>query len=961
MKSLFDSLAGLDLNERAFRLIQLDDAELAKELARLLANHDEAGPDFLGGNPQPDIDQVTEPASPPYLFQFEHGDLLSDRFLILRALGRGGMGEVYEAEDRELEIRSAIKVMSAEWASHNDVARAFRSEIQIARLITHPNVCRIHDLTIHRADGGNVLLLSMELIEGETLAQRLRRVGRMSIAEAEPLLRQLLAGLQAAHKVGIMHRDLKPSNLMLRVGANGSVEELVILDFGLARTCRSDASGAPPTKIMGTPVYMAPEQVRGRCLPESDIYGVGLILFEMLTGERPFEGDPLTQVLRRLVEDPRSPRSLLPRIPSLWERIIKTCLARDPAARFSTSADVVAALDRGIFPGSRPHLRTLASRHRGWLAAASASILAIALSIFLAIRPSSTPPSPVALSPLSTRADVNLDSTISENGKWVAYVSDWETAGNLELFVQASGGDTVARKLTSDGFDKTSPSFSPDARTIVFNSDRNGAALYTVPREGGVPKLIYSGGRDGRFSPNGRQIAFSVGEDAEYFVDPPRLYLISSSGGSGQRIAKDFYAAHRPVWLPDGRHLLFRGLRERPPHPDVESEWFVLDLESGRAVATGARELLKQAGLRSFNQLGNFVGRTMLFSARGETSANIYRASFDPKTLRIHNPFQQLTNSTALLSSPVWSRDGRIVVSSTQGGMHLWSMHLQNGQTVAQRQLTNSIYLDSRPTVTMDGRTIAFTRSLGGPYQIWLRDLQTGAERALWTADEKNLAPTIRPDGAEVAFSSLEGKVSALKVVSTQDRSVTTLCRDCGYPSGWSPDSRALLLISEADSNIYTLDRLTRRIISLTQGPNRFGDPQYSPNGRWLAFREDLDGQHSRLMLASFRDSQLLNKTSWTKVTDGNSWAGKPQWSADGKTIYFVSDRDGFECLWYQQVGSDGNPQGMPVSVSHFHQRSFSLRETTHLNFNFDIKNSQMFLNIPDLHANIWTGMVGIL
>lgn len=299
---------------------------------------------------------------------FSPGELVADRYRIVRFIGQGGMGEVYEADDLELRQRLALKTVRPEIARDQQAIERFKREIRIARKVTHPNVCRIFDLDHHRRapSGHEITFLTMELLPGETLAERLRRTGRMSTVEALPLARQITAGLAAAHAAGIVHRDLKADNIILVLSQDGQqTTRAVVTDFGLAHVgAAADHLTELSTAIegvAGTPAYMAPEQVEGgRVTAASDIYSLGIVLYEIVTGALPFVGDsPLSTAVKRLKEVPPSPRSLVPGLDSRWDTAIMRCLERDPADRFASAGDVVKALGgEAVTPRRRlPRLR----------------------------------------------------------------------------------------------------------------------------------------------------------------------------------------------------------------------------------------------------------------------------------------------------------------------------------------------------------------------------------------------------------------------------------------------------------------------------------------------------------------------------------------------------------------------------------------------------------------------------
>jgi len=316
-----------------------DDQELYDEVRRMLEANARSG--LLDQHPW---DLATAEV-------FSPGDLIAERYRIVRFVNRGGMGEVYEAEDQDLHEIVALKTLIPPIARDDTMIRRFKQEIQLSRKVSHPNVCRVFDLSRHRIAPGPppevVLFLTMEFLRGEPLSERLQREGRLKPEEAGPLLAQMADGLDAAHRAGVIHRDFKPSNVMLVPDAGGT--RAVVTDFGLARSL--ELAGEPSTKtmsgrLMGTLDYMAPELLTGGVAsPASDVYALGMVAYKMVTGALPFASDsPLAGVIRRAKDPMQSPRALTPDLDPRWERAILRAVHSDPARRFAKPSDFAAAL-----------------------------------------------------------------------------------------------------------------------------------------------------------------------------------------------------------------------------------------------------------------------------------------------------------------------------------------------------------------------------------------------------------------------------------------------------------------------------------------------------------------------------------------------------------------------------------------------------------------------------------------
>ena len=403
MKSLFDEALALKEDERGAFLATAcaGDSSLEQSLIALLHHH-EAATLVLSG-PTLTADRLAEIVSSG-VRTFLPGELLAGRFRVRRFIAEGGMGEVYAADDLELGEAVALKTVRPLLASDQQVLALFKQEILLARRVTHRNVSRIFDLFRHDIDldgaQRTIVFLSMELLEGETLSERIHRLGPLPIDEAQKIAHQLIAGLDAAHSAGIIHSDFKSGNIALVSEPDGG-ERAVIMDFGLAAPRHGISGGR--SGLAGTPAYMAPEQVeQGPISPVTDLYALGIVLFEMISGKVPFHGaSPLETAKVRLRQDAPLLRTVAPKAPLTWERTVQACLQRDAAKRPASAAEVAARLSGGF-----ERLRRIR------VGAAGALVMTVMASVWFWIHQPHRPP-PSAQSAVDN-ARVNLQNNSPE-------------------------------------------------------------------------------------------------------------------------------------------------------------------------------------------------------------------------------------------------------------------------------------------------------------------------------------------------------------------------------------------------------------------------------------------------------------------------------------------------------------------------------------------------------------------
>ena len=350
IKEIFSDAVELTEPERSEFLLRVcGDDELRAEVEKLLSSFSEQdgilksslGSFLFGGADTPST--------------LNEGDIVAGRFRIVRLIGMGGMGEVYEAQDAERGESVAIKTLRWQYILSQQLHARFQREIQLASKISHPNVCEIYDFGSDRIRDTDVHFVTMKLLRGVTLAHRIEQ-GPMPPAEVKAIVEQVASGLCALHDHGIIHRDLKPANIILTASEDG--ERAIITDFGLAQSFKAETRDETLThtgQLLGTPLYMAPEQLTGEASgPETDIYALGVVMYQMLSGHRPFEADNMFEAAAQKLAAKPEPLSTYIDIGRDWERLIARCLERDRAARFQTAAEFLA------------QVKALSLRRRRW-------------------------------------------------------------------------------------------------------------------------------------------------------------------------------------------------------------------------------------------------------------------------------------------------------------------------------------------------------------------------------------------------------------------------------------------------------------------------------------------------------------------------------------------------------------------------------------------------------------------
>ncbi len=895
-------------------------------------------------------------------------------YKLVEKLGEGGMGVVYRAEDLHLDRSVAVKLLTTDRQDDLKGRARFVQEAKAASALNHPNIVTIYG--VGEADG--TLYIAMEFVPGRTL-DRLIADGPLPVAQAVHYAVQVADALAAAHGAGIVHRDLKPANIIVT-----PKRQVKVLDFGLAKAIPGPSPDLNPVTrtlpgpltdagvVMGTLAYMAPEQVEGRPLDaRSDIFSFACVLYETVTGRRPFVGSSqLATASAILTADPVPPRELNPDIPLELERLVLRCLRKDPERRPQHMVDIRLTLDElreeiaGSRSGSSGTRSTVSVGRRRWApsprvvaGATSAAVVAATLA-WLSFRPSAPPLVRRTLTRVTSDQGLADYPAYSSDGKFLVYASDRAGESNLDLWLRhTSGGEPI--RVTRDGGDDYEPSFSPDGSTIAFRSERGGGGVYVVPTLGGEARLVGREGRRPRFSPDGRLIAYWTGVQGGVGVGE-KIFLAATGEGDQRQWQPGYGSASHPVWSPDGTHLLFVGKADASRIWPDTADWWVAPLDGGPPVATGALQVLGRTALSNFvaPELWSPDGEYIIYSQKVGDSTNLWRLRISRKTGKVTGPPEQMTSGTGTEVHPSVAPDGGLVFSSLSQNDDIWQLSLDahGALTGAPRRLTEDIASDVDPSISDDGTKLAFLSNRLGHYEVWFRDLTTGRESSLTRGATGKQFPVISPDGSRVAFST-DGE-KELHVVATTGGPPEKVCDDCGLPRAWTRDGNGILFQGGEPRQFRLVDlrtRITREVLRHpTQGVY---SGRFSPDERWIAFQSRLRADSSRILVAPFRTGQdpPVTPQDWIVVSEDPSENDKPRWSSGGDRIYFTSLRDGFRCVWSQTVdATTKRPVGPVTAVHHFHETRRSLM---HLPMNFRglaVGGDTLVVGLADLTGNVW-------
>lgn len=834
-------------------------------------------------------------------------------YRIVEKTGEGGMGAVYKAVDTHLDRPVAIKVLPPDKVADPERKQRFVQEAKAASALRHPNIVVIHDIA---SDGGRDFIV-MEFVDGRPLDQLIGRRG-LKLNDALGYAVQIADGLAKAHAAGIIHRDIKPTNLM--VTADGLVK---ILDFGLAKLTEDAPAGAagptmtigredkPRTEdgyVLGTAAYMSPEQAEGQKVDaRSDIFSFGSVLYEMLTGRRAFDrGSRIKTLAALLNEEPPPPSAAGEAVPPELERVLVRCLRKDPQRRWQTMSDLKVALqdlkedsESGKLRAAAPLAR--AGKKRTPVLAAAAAVLvlaaaAVAVKLFI-LKPEG--PVEYEIIPLTFDSGMTASPTLSPDGTLMAYASDREGNGNLDIWVQqASGGKPL--RLTNHPADDWHPSFSPDGSQIAFRSERDGGGIYVIDAlaVGGEPRRIADKGFVPRFSPDGRWIAYQV-LPASLEFGQYKTYLVSPKGGEPRQILGDFlfgFIVHGAalVWSPDSKALLFRGRRVDDPK---SVDWWVAPIDQGEPVRTHAIDNL---GLRTIVQFPvGWAGNSVYFvSGTTVEGVNLFSARIDPKSRTITGPATTITTGPGMKVFPNVMPDGGIFFTEMTVAMNAWSIAARPDEAMVSgrpHKLTQDLMQNFDPTISLDGARAAFS-AFGGAqaarYEVRVKDLRSGEETRIPAQGMAvSQVPRLSPDGSLLAYRDVVDGQTKTFVVALGSAAARVLCEGCFVPGFFPGNGAALVRIKPAELEKMDLRTGEKKVI-LSSPRDIIEDAGVSPDGQWIAWLAGEPDGRAAIRISPAAATPAGPKSTIT-IAEADYYIGQPAWSPNGRWLYYLSEKSG--------------------------------------------------------------------
>ena len=815
-------------------------------------------------------------------------------YRIVRRLGSGGMGEVYAADDTKLHRLVALKILPPAMAADPDRLSRFRREAQAIAALNHPNVVTVYSVE----DAGGTPFLTMELVEGETLSTRLRPEG-LQLKEFLALAQPLVDAVVAAHAQGVVHRDLKPSNVM--VGPEGRVK---VLDFGLAKLQpHADAAGTGTTvtsrvtaanEVFGTPSYMSPEQAEGRTVDQrTDIFSLGVLLYEMACGSRPFTGDTSLAVISSILKDtPRPLAEVRPDLPPEVDRIVRRCLAKDPTRRYQSAIDLRNDLDdleaqlSARVPVAKPARGARAAR---WVGGAVAAVAALALGYyalsFVPHRNSGSTPR-MNFTQVTSQPAAELFSSLSPDGKWVVYGGEGD--GNRDVFLQSTSGQTPIDLTRDSPADDDQPAFSPDGERIAFRSSRDGGGIFVMGRTGEAVRRVTREGFNPAWSPDGTQLVYSTvaGElKPQNAEQRGRLMVVPVNGGVPRAVYDQ--AAMLPSWSPHGLRISLSG-RVGVKTSEGSANIVTIDPAGNDLVPVTSDQFL------NWNPVWSPAGNWIYYISNRGGSMNIWRVAIDEASGRPRGEAQPITTPAPFVAhlsiAAGGSRLAYSAVLETQNIQRLAFDPVQAEVVGSPVPVTTGSRFWANPDPSPDGASIVLYSQVAPEGDLYVtRTDGSGVMRQVTSDRAIDRVPRWSPDGNWIAMFSDRSGTLQTWLVRADGSDLRQVTQETSSVAAWSPDGQRLAVTRQGSDaqrvSASIVDPFApadaRTVIDLPPAESshpRFAPNSWSPDGKWLA------GQNG--FTTPGVSVYSIEGQSFSRVTEIGEW---PVWLPDSRRILYIA------------------------------------------------------------------------
>jgi Tol biopolymer transport system component len=680
---------------------------------------------------------------------------------------------------------------------------------------------------------------------------------------------------------------------------------------------------------------MSPEQAEGTDVDfRSDIFSFGSLLYEMLTRQRAFAGTSTVSILAKIIHmPPPAPAGLTSAIDPRLKDIVDRCLRKDRTRRFQSMGEVRVRvqeiIDEPAPPDSVPSGRLAAGKY-GALAAALVAIAALA--IILVLRPRPTAPQLPSLTQLTWDGGLTTFPSVSRDGTLLAYASDRAGHGDLDIWIERlGGGDPI--QLTTDPADDSEPDISPDGTRVAYRSDRVGASgVYVVPSlGGGNERPLVLGCRDPKYSPNGKWLACWKGDaGGGFYPKTAQIWLVPAATSGPPRLFRpDFEAAAFPLWMPDSSSLLFLG-RKTDVHGKSVIDWWIAG-ENGGEHATGALQAFEQLRLEAVPgsrwirpEAWLNGGEAVLFSARRGDAVNVWNVGISARGA-MTTPPSLTTQGTGADERPTAAADvgAPVVFASLKVDYVLRRVPLtQSGSALLPEPLLPLILQVGSPSASADGRLLVYSARQPDGFRVVAVDTATAKPHSVTTVEATNFVRVVLSGDGKYIVYSAPGHLGYRMAMNAEEPQL--ICPNCGWPTHVNADGSAALFESAGDDERLIVWSKNRGVRPLVGSPDprkrmQFGG-RFSPDGRWVAFCAGaLDGNTREIIVVPNAPDRNLRDDEWISMSEGQTTDREPFWSSDGRRLFFISERDGFRCIWARPFDPQtGRPTAPAVEIAHF-------------------------------------------